>query len=324
MGKSILLLVISLLSAISMAQNKIEETNGGWIKYEKNPILGGNLGTIFDVSILQNNDNTYDMYCSWRDQKSIALSHSQDGFEWTTPIICFPFNNESGWEFDVNRPVIVKKGGVYHMWYTGQVAAGRPEGKSWIGYVTSKDGKLWVRKNEMPALSPELPWEGVALMSPHVIWDEEEQIFKMWYCGGEQIEPNAIGYATSKDGINWEKYEGNAIFLGDKNNEWEQNRVGGCMVIKREKDYLMFYIGYKDMYYAQIGMARSKDGITNWERYENNPIIFPGNGWDMHSTYKPFPIVDEKNKRWLLYYNGRRYDQEQMGMAIHEGLDLGF
>ncbi len=324
MKRRILFIIVIIVSIAAIGQNKVKDTAGGWVKYEKNPILGGSLGTIFDVSVLRNDDGTYAMYNSWRTQKSIALSYSENGFDWTSPLICFPFNNETGWEYDVNRPVIVKKDNIYHMWYTGQIGAGLSEGRSWIGHVVSEDGKLWVRKSDKPVLSPELPWEKVALMSPHVIWDEEEQIFKMWYCGGEQIEPNAIGYATSLDGVNWKKYEKNPIFQGNEQNEWEQNRVGGCMVIKRKNDYLMFYIGYKDMYYAQIGMARSKDGITNWERYEHNPIIFPGEGWDMHATYKPYPILDIENNRWILYYNGRRYDQEQMGIAVHEGLDLGF
>ena len=38
-------------------------------------------------------------------------------------------------------------------------------------------------------------------MCPHVIWDEEMKLFRMWYSGGEQYEPNAIGYATSPDGL---------------------------------------------------------------------------------------------------------------------------
>jgi len=28
-------------------------TAGGWVKYEKNPVLGGALGTCFDVSVLR-------------------------------------------------------------------------------------------------------------------------------------------------------------------------------------------------------------------------------------------------------------------------------
>ena len=84
----------------------------------------------------------------------------------------------------------------------------------------------------------------------------------------------------------------------------------------------MFYIGFKNIDYAQIGMARSKDGITNWERYAQNPIIKPGPAWDSSAVYKPYAIED--GDRWLLYYNGRRNSMEQIGIAIHEGLDLRF
>jgi len=324
MKRSLFTIVLSIITLISMGQNPTKECSSGWVKYRNNPVLGGDFGTLFDLSVLKNSDGTYTMYNSWRDQKSIAISNSKDGFEWSSPVVCFPFNNETGWEYDVNRPVVIKKDGIYHMWYTGQVGAATHKGGSWIGYVTSKDGKLWVRTHNKPVLSPELPWENIAVMCPHVIWDEQDQIFKMWYCGGEQMEPNAIGYATSKDGVHWKKYSKNPVFKADKQNEWEKDRVAGCMVIKRKNDYLMFYVGYRDIFYAQIGMARSKDGITNWERYSDNPIIAPGPGWDFHSTYKPYPLPDPENNRWLLYYNGRSYDHEQLGMAIHDGLDLGF
>jgi hypothetical protein len=33
-------------------------------------------------------------------------------------------------------------------------------------------------------------------MCPHVNWDEKG-VFKMWYSGDEQYEPNAIGYAIN-------------------------------------------------------------------------------------------------------------------------------
>ena len=38
----------------------------------------------------------------------------------------------------------------------------------------------------------------------------------------------------------------------------------------------MFYIGFRDQDHAQIGLARSKDGITGWQRHPANPIIRPG------------------------------------------------
>jgi predicted GH43/DUF377 family glycosyl hydrolase len=324
--KNKLILLVALLSGTITANCQISKTNecsGGWAKYENNPVLGGNLGTIFDISVLRNNQGVFQMYCSWRDKRSIALSESKDGLAWSEPVICLPYNEGSGWETDVNRPVVIQKDGLYHLWYSGYAVVDGV-GKSWIGYATSKDGKTFTRKGDKPVLFPELPWEKVAVMCPHVIWDEQEKIYKMWYSGGEIYEPDAIGFATSKDGMTWKKYANNPIFSHNKQNEWEQLKVTACQVIKRKNDYLMFYIGFKNVDYAQIGMARSKDGMNNWVRFEGNPIIKPGLDWDSCAVYKPYVVPDKKNDRWLLYYNGRRKGQEQIGIAVHQGMDFGF
>ena len=87
----------------------------------------------------------------------------------------------------------------------------------------------------------------------------------------------------------------------------------------------MFYIGFKDLHKAQIGIARSRDGITDWQRYSENPIIAPGhNTWDGDACYKPFAVYEKEPERWLLWYNGRLKSVEQIGMAIHEGKYQGF
>jgi beta-1,2-mannobiose phosphorylase / 1,2-beta-oligomannan phosphorylase len=295
------------------------ETAGGWKKYGKNPVLGGDLGTIFDISVLHDRPGDFDMYCSWRPQRSIALSTSSDGLEWTRPVICLPYNDSSGWEHDVNRPVVIRNpvDGEYYMWYTGE-----NDSASAIGLAIGPDGRQFRRVSSRPVLVADRPWEKKAVMCPHVIWDDQTKRFRMWYSGGEQYEPDAIGYATSTDGVHWDKYEGNPVFYHDSAREWEQDKVTACQVIRRKDDYLMFYIGFATVDYAQIGMARSKDGITKWERYARNPIIRPGSDWDSSAVYKPYAIED--GDRWLLYYNGRRNSMEQIGIAIHEGKDLGF
>ena len=54
-----------------------------------------------------------------------------------------------------------------------------------------------------------------------------------------------------------------------------------------------------------------------------NPILRPGKDeWDHDAIYKPFALFD--GGRWLLWYNGRRGSIEQIGLATHEGEDLGF
>ena len=61
------------------------ETAAGWAKYPGNPVLGGNLGTCFDISVLKE-EETYRMWFSWRPKKSIALVESKNGTEWSDPL----------------------------------------------------------------------------------------------------------------------------------------------------------------------------------------------------------------------------------------------
>lgn len=298
-------------------------TRAGWQKYPGNPVLGGRFGTCFDIGVLYDGKQ-YDMYLSWRPKASIGLSSSLDGFTWSDPkIVLGPQKTDEGWEDDLNRPVVVLKDGVYHMWYTGQFKPGQADGTSHIFYATSTDGEHFTRVQDTPVLSPELEWEKVAVMCPDVLWDEQEQIFKMWFSGGEQYEPTAIGYATSPDGVHWTKYAANPIFQADPNSEWEQHKAAGCHVAKTDDWYVMFYIGYRNEDYAQIGLARSKDGVTGWQRHPDNPIIAPDEGaFDADACYKPYAIFD--GKQWLLWYNGRHGAPEQIGVATHPGFDLAF
>ncbi len=293
--------------------------SAGWHKYEGNPVLGGSLGTCFDVTLLPEND-LYRLWFSWRPKDAVALTESRDGIHWSEPQIVLGPNRASDWEGRINRPAVVKHDGTYHMWYTGQSAR-----QSWIGYATSPDGRTWTRMSTKPVLAPELHWEGVAVMCPHVLWEEKTRQYRMWYSAGEQYEPNAIGYATSRDGINWTKYKDNPIFAADPRNPWEQHKVTACQVIPAGDWHIMFYIGFRDENRAQIGLARSRDGITGWQRHPANPILFPVAGaWDADACYKPFAIFDTAQERWLLWYNGRQGSVEQIGLATHPGYDLAF
>ncbi|WP_225446483.1 glycoside hydrolase family protein [Paenibacillus rhizovicinus] len=205
------------------------------------------------------------------------------------------------------------------MWYVGQTW--KPDSSS-IGYARSEDGVRWVRQSDKPALRPEAPWEKVAVMCPHVLWDEKARKFRMWYSGGEQYEPNAIGYAESADGLDWEKHAGNPVFSSDPERTWEQHKVTACQVIPYNDGFAMFYIGFRDEDYAQIGLAWSKDGVGGWRRHPLNPILAPEPGaWDSDANYKPYAIFDGES--WRLWYNGRSGHFEQIGLAMHEGYDLG-
>jgi predicted GH43/DUF377 family glycosyl hydrolase len=305
-------------STSTLAADVAGETSAGWVKYAGNPVIGGKYGTCFDVGVLRDGER-YRMWLSWRPQKSIALVESGDGLHWSEPprVVLGP-REQGSWETEVNRPVVVKRDQTYHMWYTGQA-----RGHSFIGYATSSNGTDWIRRSDQPVLSPQEPWEKVAVMCPHVLWDTDTRRFRMWYSAGDQYEPDAIGYATSLDGLIWQKDASNPIFRPDLASTWEQHKVTAVQVQKRGDWYLMFYIGFRDVDHAQIGLARSRDGKTGWQRNPANPIIRPDAGqWDQDACYKPFALFD--GHKWLLWYNGRRGNVEQIGVAFHERDDLGF
>ncbi len=292
------------------------ETAGGWQKLPANPVLGGSLGTCFDAVVLKENGR-FRMWFSWRPQKSIAYTESTDGIHWQPPVIALAPVASSDWEADVNRPVVVHRGRQYEMWYTGQA-----QGHSAIGYAVSTDGVNFERKEHQPVLKSDVAWEKGAAMCPHVLWDGKTHAYQMWYSAGDQYEPDSIGYALSTDGIHWTKNAANPIFTPEKLHPWESHKVTACHVMRDGRRYLMFYIGFQNENLAQIGLARSEDGL-HWERSESNPILRPGRdagAWDSDAVYKPTVVRD--GKRWLLWYNGRRDGTEQIGLAVHEGAEI--
>lgn len=296
--------------------------SGGWQKPLNRPVLGPEIGTNFDMQVLK--EEKYRMWFSWRPVNLIGYVESEDGLNWTLPRVVFSPDPTSDWEaHEVNRPSIVKKDGIYHMWYTGQMYPGdEVHGYSAIGYATSPDGFIWTRYHQ-PVLRPEQMWEGRSVMCPDVRWDEVGKIYRMWYSGGEIGEPDAIGYAESRDGIHWSRYNNNPVFQPDTTHYCEMKKVTAGYLLIQDEWYYMFYIGFDGDGRPSCCLARSRDGITGWERHPDNPIIAGTDGfWDHDGVYRVNVIADEKG--YNLWYNGANYPYELIGYARHEGLDLGF
>lgn len=291
------------------------QTTAGWQKCPENPVLGPTLGTAFDGSVLHDGSK-FHVWFSWRDNKSIGYCTSEDGVHWDVsrePVLA-PRSGQ--WDADVNRPSVIRDGERLIMWYSGAL-----KGRMLIGMAESTDGIAW-RRRDQPVLTPEAAWEKQAVMCPCVLREEAggKVVYKMWYSGGETYEPDALGYATSNDGVEWRKHAANPVFRAGMG--WESARVAGCDVQKVGDAYYLFYIGYKDGFEnTGIGVAKSPDGIGGWQRHPENPIIRPGpaGAWDDCNVYKPF--ICRVGDEWYLWYNAsRRSDRrEQIGLARHSG-----
>ena len=277
--------------------------------------MGNNqTGTVFDPFVIKH-DNIYKMVVSWRSKGVIALTTSKNGTIWSDLKIILNKGDNNSWESIVNRACLLMINNKYYMWYTGQ-----NKGVSKIGLAVSNDGLNFTKYKNNPILEPEYKFEKESVMNPHVLYDKEEKIFKMWYAAGETCEPDVICYAISKDGFNWKKYKNNPIFISNINKfALDSFKVGGCDVHKiSNKKYIMFYIGYSDINTARIFIAKSENGINNWKRY-NNPIIKQTKGqFDNDACYKPSAIYDMNQKKWLIWYNGRKENNEYIGLAFHK------
>ncbi len=282
-------------------------------KCEANPVIGPGytVSALFDACMAPNGDGVR-AWVSWRDLKSIAVCDSPDGVAWTPPRLALELDPAIGWEAEaINRPHVVAANGRWYMWYTGQNFTRQ---LSAIGLATSDDGIHWTRVGAEPVLSAIGGWEKNSVMCPFVLFENGR--FRMWYSGGEMYEPDAIGYAESLDGIHWNRNPANPVLApGDA---WEAERVAAACIVPVDGWYLAFYIGFAEGFErSSIGVAKSRDGVTGWERFSGNPLLEQGppGAWDDCNVYKPYvlPFRD----RWHLWYNASRVSdrREQIGLA---------
>jgi len=117
---------------------------------------------------------------------------------------------------------VVKVNDVYHMYYEawarlthhgGQNGEGDDYVSLQIGHATSIDGVKWDKDPNNPVIpvGDKGEWDEDGTWDPFVIY--EDGVFKMWYGGGVGSHCD-WGYATSTDGVNFEK-KGQISHLGD-------------------------------------------------------------------------------------------------------------
>src|ERR1700760_1164046 len=113
-------LILAVIVQAVHAAEPTTQTAGGWIKSPASPVMGGKYGTCFDIAVLKESPG-YRMFFSWRPDQCTGLGGSEDGVKLPgPPQVVLPPDKTTGWEDDVNRPIVLQRGGLYHMWYTGQ------------------------------------------------------------------------------------------------------------------------------------------------------------------------------------------------------------
>ncbi len=117
----------------------------------------------------------------------------------------------------------------------------------------------------------------------------EDGVYKMWYTGynGDGPDPKFLGYATSADGISWERYSENAIF----DEKWTED----MFVAKHGDTYYMLAEGENDVAH----LMTSPDGIQ-WQE-QGDLVILDTNGELIIPPYGT-PVLWIENELWYLFY----------------------
>ncbi|MDB5392363.1 MAG: putative lipoprotein [Planctomycetaceae bacterium] len=214
----------------------------------------------------------------------IACAESADGKRWFRKGIVL--NNDTA--NHVNDPSVVIVNGKYFMYCTRT----EKDVVDRIDVAVSDDGQKWLPQGVALAPGPNGSWDALSVGRPAVVFAEGQ--FKMWYDGRKDFPLDApvkdvpkssssyrsVGYATSKDGINWTRYTSDPVFLYD---------AGAVHVTVVDGTFVMLYESRDG-----TSFARSSDG-KDW----TNGGIFmkkSGSPADAFGHVTPFLYLDPDQK----------------------------
>jgi len=269
-------------------------------------------------SVLYNADSSrYEMWFTAGAQApfpyKIGYAKSYNGIIWeihsANPVLT-PTPGE--WDaYTILDPFVIRENGQYKMWYAGIETTAL---LTKIGYATSTDGINWIKHPDPVLLAGTASWESAAVSHPSVM--PYSNGYKMWYSGSAAgASESAIGYATSPDGINWQKdILNNPVLLSGAIGEWDRI-VYGPEILYIDNFYYMFYTGQVVLYQSdKVGLATSSDGIHNWNKHASNPVLVPTPGqWDGSRTILGGVLMDADTLK--MYYAGSNGSNWEIGLA---------
>ncbi len=242
-----------------------------WEKSARNPVLVlddeiAQHGASVAVPLFEN--NSWVLYISLRtntgsDESILRATARGPAGPWAvdeTPIFSASTNR---WDDVVIPDSLVRLEDRYLLYYTGKHTASAAAAS--IGMAESSDGITWAKFND-----PETGDEELAESDPLIMageaghWDDasvmagcvhrSEAGWEMFYSGlpageGSLFEGMNIGYATSSDGIEWNRHAEGPILPSD------ENRWISSVAVVNDTYYLYYTIWPEDGMMLQIGVA---------------------------------------------------------------------
>lgn len=229
-------------------------------------------------------------------------------------------------EFGTYPASVIKDGEDFRVYYAGWTRCESVPFNAAIGLALSKDnGDSFERIGDGPVLSYN-PDEPFVLGSPKI--RKFGNTWYLWYSAGRKWISNngnpqpvyKIRMASSKDGINWNRFGENII-----DNVLEEDEC-------QASPDVFFYKGLYHMWFSyrynlnfreegrgyRIGYASSTDLLT-WNRQDHKAgIEMSDEGWDSESL--SYPFVFELDGKILMLYQGNEIGKFGFGLAELENI----
>ena len=249
---------------------------------------------------------TIDTRCGEHD---LLIQSMQDGCwqRMTEPVLSTGSAGQDWCRVMLYTPRVIRTDGLYRMWFIGGANHSR-SADCCLGYAESDDGIKWRPYEGNPIATPEqIPW-GMDWNTPYILFDEKVGTFRMWFTSTTEIrrEENeedqgkclylnqALGYAESKDGIDWDVHPEPVYWSGRSPS-----------VLKNEDGPFVMWAGSRpdpespwDTLYHNIYRFTSPDGI-HWIRSEQ-PVVLPSG--EIRSCV--YPCVVKNKDGYLMIHGG--------------------
>lgn len=247
-------------------RNKENKTQPGYIEVDiKNPkeilyispepVLKLGRPGLFDDSavwpcwIIEHNNSLYMYYAGWMRGLSvpyysaIGLAISEDGGKTFKKYSKAPIIDRNEIDpFSMSSSCVLIEDHIWKMWYLSvvnfRIENRKPMYCYHIKYAESKDGVHWVRKG-IVCIDFKYPGE-TRIARPCVIKDCG--IYKMWYSYAIGHGGYKIGYAESKDGIQWERKD-EEVGIGVSKFGWDSEMICYPFVFEHKGQKYMLYNG---------------------------------------------------------------------------------
>lgn len=234
----------------------------------------------------------------------IYYAESLDGITWirSSMVPVIKKGNLGTWDsHSVQAGAVLFENGIYKLFYFGYDNLYN----AWkIGLAQSFDGINWI-KHPTPIFHDGNLNEARNTISGIV---KNNNLYYMYYT---KFNPHSINLATSSDGINWTKYNGNPILTKTQN--WEGSGVYEGSVIYDENKFKMYYMTQGS---GAFGYAESNDG-KNWIKPFNQPIfksIDTHNSWAANDI--AYPYIIKTNNDYKIFYCGYTNSGYRIGYCM--------